>query len=453
MDKFIIVSGDSHCGLPAAEYAEYIDPKFRYAIPGYVEDTVRYHKAFRSFGYPFSPEELEIIDERSAIQSCGVAGYFDPKRRLRETEAEGVAAELLHPAGPIAGSPFADSITRRAPSDLRAAGTDAHNRFLFDFCQTSPKRLLGVAMTYPWPDVNAAVRTVHWARENGMAAVYAPRFAGAEADDLPAFYDSFWDPYWAACAETRVPVHIHAGHGRQQGGFLARVDEAVHKADGGELDTTALASFFDDIFPERRILWQLMWAGVFDRFPELRVVFAELRADWIPPTLKYLDARREENPGVMKLRPSEYWARNCAATASFMRASDLAARNEVGINNFMFGTDYPHQEGTWPNTQNYLRAVLNDIPEADARAILGENAISFYGLDRDVLSEVASRIGPVPGDILGLADTVDKRLINHFDKRSGFLKVGSYSQDQDERLAGYFAEDVAGAARARALAG
>lgn len=452
MDKMIMVSGDSHCGLPAAEYAEYIDPRYRDEIASYVEDMIPYHAAFRAMGYPFPPEELEIIDKRGAIESCGVAGYFDPKRRLRETEAEGVVAELLHPAGPIAAAPFGDSVTRRVSPELRAAGVAAHNRFLRDFCEIAPLRLLGVPMTYPWPDIEAAVGTIHWARENGMAAVYATRFAGAENDELPPFYDRFWDPYWRACSETGLPVHIHAGHGRQQGTFTKRVEDAVAKAQGGLIDTSVLASFFDDIFPERRPLWQLMWSGVFDRFPGLRVAFVELRADWVPPTLEFLDTRQAERATTMELKPSEYWERHCAVTASFMRPTDIAVRQEVGIDKLMFATDYPHQEGTWPNTLDFLRAVLDDVPEEDARAIVGENAVRFYGLNHDALAEVAARVGPRPDELIGRADTVDERLIDHFDKRSGFRKPGSYFKEQDEdRLARYFEEDVRGAAQALAV--
>ncbi len=66
-----------------------------------------------------------------------------------------------------------------------------------------------------------------------------------------------------------------------------------------------------------------------------------------------------------------------------MRVSDLEVRHKIGLHKTMFGSDYPHAESTWPKTLDFLRVVLNDVPETDARAILGDNAIDLYGLDRE----------------------------------------------------------------------
>jgi predicted TIM-barrel fold metal-dependent hydrolase len=427
---FTIVSADSHVGLPAEEFRPYMDPQYRDTIDDYVEDNLVFQAMFRKLGYPWSPEVLDVIDKRGAISSGGVAGFFDPHRRLSIMAADGVAAEILHPGGPIAITPYTDPGTRKVSDELRAAGNRAYNRFLADYCSVDPKRLLGVPTTYPWPDIEAAVRTVKWAAERGMAAIYPPRFAGAE-DDLPALYDRFWDPLWAACCDTGLPLHIHVGAGKPQGWTLGFVRDALERAGKGE---DAFAEIFENIFEERRPLWQMMWGGVFDRFPDLRVVFSEIRSYWIPPTLDGLTQRNAELGGVLKRSPWDYWERNCAVTPTFMRVSDLDVRHQLGPSKTMFGTDYPHAESTWPNTLDFLRVVLNDIPESDARAILGGNAISFYGLDHGYLDKVARQHGPRPVDVLGLGHTVDSKLIEHFNNRNGLNKNVAFERDEFDRV-------------------
>ncbi|WP_083896292.1 amidohydrolase family protein [Nocardia jiangxiensis] len=425
---FTIVSADSHVGLPAEEYRPYVDSKYRDEFDAYIEDNLVFQSLFHKLGYPFSPEVLQVIDKRGAITSGGVAGFFDAHRRLGIQADEGVVAEILHPGGPIAVIPWANPGTRRVFDELRAAGTTAYNRFLADFCSVDRKRFLGVAQTYPWPDVQAAANTVKWAAEQGMVAIYPPRFAGAE-NDLPPVYDRFWDPLWAACCEHGLKVHLHAGSGKPQGFMLERIRGALARAGDGP---DALAQIFESIFDERRPLWQMMWAGVFDRFPELQVVFAEIRSYWIPPTLDALTRRNQEEGGVLKRSPWEYWQRNCAVTPTFMRVSDLDVREKIGLSKTMFGTDYPHAESTWPNTQDFLRLVLNDVPEVDARAILGDNAINFYGLDRGYLNSLASQYGPKPEEIIGQAQLVDSGIVQHLDHRNGLNKKVTY---EDEKTA------------------
>jgi hypothetical protein len=112
-----------------------------------------------------------------------------------------------------------------------------------------------------------------------------------------------------------------------------------------------------------------------------------------------------------------------------MRRSDLAARNAIGAGHFMFGTDYPHTEGTWPNTIDYLRLVLDDVDESDARRILGQNAIETYGLDGTYLDSLAAGLGPRPGDLLGRAADVDRRLVEFFAHFNGLEKTSNEALD------------------------
>jgi hypothetical protein len=152
-------------------------------------------------------------------------------------------------------------------------------------------------------------------------------------------------------------------------------------------------------------------------------VVNEARGDWIPDTLRLLDrvweAHRDEIPAQRP--PSEYWERNTHVCLSFVHQAEVPHRHEIGVEHISFGRDYPHSEGTWPNTWDWLRDAFVGVPEGELRLMLGENAIRTFGLPSDSLHALGSRIGPTVGQILG-DHTVDPALLQHFDDRGGYLK-------------------------------
>lgn len=154
----------------------------------------------------------------------------------------------------------------------------------------------------------------------------------------------------------------------------------------------------------------------------------EVHCDWVPFTLNYLERYARDHSVPMRMTPTEYWQRHCAVGMSVMRAGDAAVRHEIGIDKFMFGTDYPHIESTWPNTLDFIRTSLGGFPEGEVRQILGENAIEFYGLDRAALAETAMRCGPLPAEILGEHHHVDQGIVDSFHTRSGYLKPANFHE-------------------------
>lgn len=439
IDPLVIVSADSHVSLPPEEYIAYLDPKYRIYADEHRRLIEDYHEFFTLLGYPYTQEVLDVIDTRGAIRGGGELGTFDPDRRLRETEAEGIVAEFLHPDGPLGVVPFFHSVCPVSSPELRAAGARAHNRFLNDFCSVSPERLLGVHLVYPWPDMDAAVEDCRLAAEAGAKAVYPPQQAGVPGDPSPAFYDPSYDPFWAACQDLGLAVHIHAGWGHPQGSLEPLAAGARTAVESG--DSTALAALLDT-FVERRPLWQLMFGGVFDRFPRLKVSFVEIHCDWVPETLAYLDRYVSTHQTNLDMMPTEYWQRHCAIGASVARYTDVAVRHQVGVDKVLFGTDYPHVEGMWPNTRLWIREMLGGLPEPEMRGILGENAIRFYNLDRGVLDTTALRCGLLPSDVIG-GQPVGPEILDHFNATSGIRKPVGLHLD-DLRVA--VSEDYAGAA-------
>ena len=121
-------------------------------------------------------------------------------------------------------------------------------------------------------------------------------------------------------------------------------------------------------------------------------------------------------------------------------------RREIGIDQFLFGADVPHIEGTWPHTREYLRDAFAGVPEAEARKILGQNAIRFYNLDGAHLDDIASRIGPTADEVIGGGE-VDERVVESLNARAGYLKPVEHIDvaSIDERLEPDFATAAAAA--------
>jgi hypothetical protein len=225
-------------------------------------------------------------------------------------------------------------------------------------------------------------------------------------------------------------LSVHTGWGSAQGRFFEfkkMLDanpswaEEVAKGDVEKFikKTQEARGVTVDIAP-RRLFWQLILGGVFDRYPGLKIAFGELRSDWLPDTLSYLDERFTREGRVSKLKPSEYFQRQGFITPSAPRPSEIAQRGRIGINRMMLGIDYPHPEGTWPNTLDWLRGVLADVSENEARRFAGENAVECFGLDGAKLRRIAARIGPDVGDIIGGHKQIAAPMIDHFHARAGY---------------------------------
>ena len=162
-----------------------------------------------------------------------------------------------------------------------------------------------------------------------------------------------------------------------------------------------------------RPLTFLVWGGVFERYPKLRVSFTETGCGWmLPPYLRLLDhnyhdvqfsAKLGDFRSHLSLSPSDYFRRNVGIGQSCMPRSDAEMRHDIGLKQLMWGSDYPHPEGSWPQTKPHLQKTFSGLPDAEIAQMLGENAIEFYRFDRDALADIAARIGPKRSDFVSSA--------------------------------------------------
>jgi predicted TIM-barrel fold metal-dependent hydrolase len=317
---------------------------------------------------------------------------------------------------------------RRYPQDVIAAGSRAYSRWLADAFGPAKDRLLLVGEPTTGVDMDAIMAELDWVAEHGFQGV---QLANVNARPTPPLYDAYWDRYWAKCVDYGLTVVVHAGYGSEPAEFMTKLQAIQRKmeAEGGTNLLEAIMNNTDSFFAldlrPRRGMWQMMLGGVFDRHPGLRLLQAETRTDWLPSTLAHLDAVYEQVRGTVpaKRRPSEYWRSNCFASLSFVAKVEVELRHEIGIETLTFGRDYPHVEGTWPNTADWLRGAFEGVPEDELKLMLGESAIRFLRLDRARLAQIAARIGPTVAQVTGRKPKLDARLIANWDRRGGYLKT------------------------------
>jgi predicted TIM-barrel fold metal-dependent hydrolase len=426
MDKLIVVSGDSHAVPPPEVWPTYVEAEYHDYLPGLREDNERYKQLLGLFA-AFSPQILEVIDTDGAWQSGGYLGCWDGRRRLAEMDREGVAAEMVYAGDPRAISPLSPQF-RPLPQDVVAAGVRAYNRWAADAFGQASDRILCVGDPASQVDIDLMLAELDWTAEHGFAGAYVPGYF--HRADLPPVHDTYFDPFWTRLTELGLPAVIHAGYGQKQCEFLNAIDglrenmEAEGRHDLlAEIINNAERFFSKDLRP-RRAMWQLMLGGVFDRHPTLKLVMTEVRGDWLPDTLRHLDAvfeqHREDVPA--KQKPSEVWREHCLVSLSFVHKAEVGMRHEIGVETIFFGRDYPHAEGTWPNTADWLSDAFAGVPDDELRLVLGENAIRVLGLDRAQLSTVAARIGPTVADITGRTPELADALLANWDARGGYLK-------------------------------
>src|SRR5262249_45083753 len=160
----------------------------------------------------------------------------------------------------------------------------------------------------------------------------------------PPLYDASYDPFWSRCEDLGIAVVVHAGYGSEQCEFVDKIRElernmlAAGRSDLlNEIINNQEGFFSLDLRP-RRAMWQMMLGGVFDRHPRLRLLLAEIRADWLPATLAHLDEvfERSRDSLPAERRPSEVWRAQGLTAVSFVHKAEVEMRHEIGVETITF---------------------------------------------------------------------------------------------------------------------
>ena len=414
-NRYLMISGDCHAGPPLPGFRDYFEPRERDAFDAYCRtrpnieianaalagDLDAVGTALGRFMQATGASEAAStsFSERASVM---LQGLYDSKTRNQCLDAEGIVAEVIFPDGFVMNfPPYSDAMEPAAspvlakkfwPIEKRLAGARAYNRWLAEFCNEAPERRAGVILVPPAHDVGTIVAELRRWREAGLRGGF---LIPPLAEGLPGYHDPYYHPIWSAAVDLGLPVSVHGGQ--------TQVSDAIQVYGDAE-PLASVLHFTESPLIERRPITHFIWGGVFERFPKLRLVYAEALSHWVPQMLHTLDEMYEMwNLELLRknlpLRPSEYWQRNCFISASFLSRAEAEMRHEIHLPHMLWGSDFPHPEGTWPYTDVCLRHALHGLPEHEVGLLLGENALELYDFDRAKLRTLADEIGPLPADI------------------------------------------------------
>jgi predicted TIM-barrel fold metal-dependent hydrolase len=406
VSRALIVSSDGHAMAKMADYRPY--------LPSSMWDEFdEFCKLFNAVGFrSFDAKNLltrtdpDVVDRWvGAMHDTGrTEGNSDPRRRLDIMGEEGIVAEIIFPdfGLPFELMPPVTTIgmdTSKFPVRTREkvdAANRAHNRWLADFCSYAPDRLVPM-LTVLFDDVQRAIEEIKWGKEAGFRGLVLPTFTEAE----PLFHAKF-DPIWSTLEDLDMPANSHAAISMTVA--MTGYSGLPHPAVAPAIHTGLM------MFRCHEILTHLIWGGVLERHPGLRVCFSEQGSAWVIPALANMDYQfegsylRRDVREVASKPPSQYFDSQCFLGSSTFSRAEIEARGAIGVDKMLLGMDYPHHEGTFAEggTTEYLRATLgaSNVPVDEAALMLGENHIQRWKLDRDALRQVADRIGPRWDDIL-----------------------------------------------------
>ena len=283
----------------------------------------------------------------------------DPALRLKDAELDGVDAEVIFG---ILGA-----ATRLGDQEAAREMFRIYNDWLMNFCSYAPDRLIGLACL-PYGNVDDAVKEVHRAAKIGLRGLEL----SCSWDMAPMFHP-MWEPLWQAVSEVNLPLHFHTFPSVSPEERAQTPKEVLRAA-----MFTRVSGFQLNL---SNIIAGVIGAGVLERYPNVRISFGESGIGWIPYVLDRMDFEWEDRfrDLNLKMKPSDYWKRQCKATFQFDRIGAKLI-DDLGIETLMWGSDYPHTDGVWPESSKFIAEQFVEVSPDAVRKITCENAGKFYGL-------------------------------------------------------------------------
>jgi predicted TIM-barrel fold metal-dependent hydrolase len=368
----LILSSDSHVFEPADLWTTRIDAAFRHRAPRIVridgadEIVIEADQVLSGIGLISNAgarfDAPETISGRGRLEDVHRGGW-DPEQHLADMRLDGVAGEVLYPSQGLFYFRIADSA-------LMSAIFRAYNDWLAEFCRTDASRLKGIAMVN-LDDVGEGIKELERSARLGLAGAMITEYPLEDRRyDQPEY-----EPFWSAAESLGMPLSLHTAT-RRQGKIRGAGAKTLRDA-----SSRATKAFYPALS-----MCDMIFSGVFDRHPRLTLAIVEFELSWAPHLLDTMDytyrERHEEAIYRFKngMRPSDFFHSN--VVLSFQEdAIGIRLRDVIGVDNMMWGSDYPHSESTFPQSCRILAEILAGVPEAEQARIVGATTARVYGFD------------------------------------------------------------------------
>ena len=351
-NKRKLFSVDSHVHIPADTIRDYLPEAKKAGFDDAVAAYTKYDADMKQ------GEELSM-DDFVDLEAASHPGYIEGPARLEAMDKDGVLHEVMY-NDPLDDMRFYNNL------DTVQDNLSAFNNALYDFASADPNRLL-ITYHLPITDIDFAIQELHRVLKLGARSVQLPNFPSVLG--LPDYHDERYTPLFSAIEESGAVIAHHLSITPHLWGTFRR-------------DPTPQKGIFTGL-PPSLMMEPMMWyflTGILGRHPNLKIVWVEPGLFWIPGFLSFLDRRMDQHydfPGVDEL-PSKYWKRNMAVT--FVDEPEAVTnRDQLGVENLLWSTDFPHPCCNWPNAQAKVAELFKDVPEEDVHKITWENGAKMYG--------------------------------------------------------------------------
>ena len=349
-----LFSADSHCVITTDQVKKNLASKYHHAW----EEGMAKYDAQRS--QEMDGESLELEDFVD-LEAARHPGYFEPNARLEAMDADGVQCEVMYSEFDFTSKVY------QVGEHWKECAT-AYNDTLYDFASVDPKRIL-ISYQLPLIDIDYAVSEIHRLADLGARSIQIPNFPSEVG--MPDYHDPRYTRLWSAFEETGIVVANHLTL-KNSLWDLFRRDPTKQKG-----IFTAMPGFAIG----ETLCWYIL-TGILERHPNLKIIFVEPGLFWLSGFIRYLDSRMHHHydfPGVEEL-PSTYFKRQMAAT--FVHEPEgVELRHDLGVENVLWSTDFPHPICNWPNAAEKVLKQFDGIPEDEMRAITWGNGARMYGID------------------------------------------------------------------------
>ncbi len=367
MANLRFVSADSHMMEPADLWTTRLDKKFQERSPKVIQHPKKPGLIFVAegidpfpvaggFGAGRSGEELK--EHLSKGYEAARPSGWDPVERIKDQELDGVEAEVLYTT---LGMP----LFGLQDADLQRACFTVYNDWVADFCAHNPTRLYGIGLV-SLEDIDQGIKELERIQKRGLRGAM---IWGSPPEDKP-YGSREYDKFWQAASDLQMPLSLHVITG---------------KSKESKINFEEISTFYMNIIHEvQRSLTQLIFGGVLERFPKLTIVSAENDTGWFPHYMYRMDHAyekfnaMEKNPLPMK--PSDYVRRQVWATFQDDPVGP-ATYKIFGENNYMWASDFPHTDSTWPESRQWIAKDFNGVPDEVTKKIVFDNAVRLYRMD------------------------------------------------------------------------
>jgi uncharacterized protein len=334
-----------------------------------------------SAGREYVPGKIHRSDRMAATGlyedgKRGIRRLTEPSLRIKDQDLDGVQGEVLYGILGATG--------RMNDPEATVEVMRIYNEWLADFCATHPERFAGLA-SIPNHPLEAAIAEVERVAKRGVLR----GLDIANSSEITPLWNPSWNPLWEVINACGLPLHFHTvggylpDHVRKM--VLVGSDPTRATADMTAADLrTARSAFASNITQFQinmaNILTSMVFSGALERYPRLKVVLGESGIGWIPYVLNRMDAEWEDQFKDLELTmaPSDYWRRQCWAT---YQTDPIGVKliDELGADRIMWGSDFPHPDGIWPDSREYVQKELGHLPSDVRRKVVCENAGRLYG--------------------------------------------------------------------------